>query len=200
MSSDKVLYVNPETKDVIATGNVGIGTTQPLAKLHVNGNVFGVGLVIQCATVNYTEQTSYSAPNTITPTQISALNITITPKKTTSKIVLQWMVNGEGLNNSVYLVYRDSTPIGFNTTIGNVQQSGVTASPYDPDSNTTPYNITITWIDFPNTTSTIVYSIRIRSSTTGSADTFYLNRTMASYVGDFNEGLCSTGIAWEVSL
>ena len=49
-----VLYVNPETKDVVATGNVtagnivaignitasgnvGIGTTQPLTKLQVNG-------------------------------------------------------------------------------------------------------------------------------------------------------------------
>lgn len=39
MSSDKVLYVNPETKDVIATGNVGIGTDNPQEKLHVNGNV-----------------------------------------------------------------------------------------------------------------------------------------------------------------
>jgi hypothetical protein len=41
--SSQVLYVNPETKDVIAAGNiiangnVGIGTTQPNHKLHVIG-------------------------------------------------------------------------------------------------------------------------------------------------------------------
>jgi hypothetical protein len=40
MSSDKVLYVNPETKDVIATGNVGIGTTNPtLTKVQIHNSL-----------------------------------------------------------------------------------------------------------------------------------------------------------------
>jgi len=198
MSSDKVLYVNPETKDVIATGNVGIGTTQPLAKLHVNGNLYCPGSVVQCQTVVYSAQTTYTAPAAITPTEVSVLNIAITPKRLNSKIVLQWMINCEVGLETVFLVYRDSILIGYNTAQGNVQWSCVAVAPYDNNNASTPSNINITWIDTPNTTSVTTYSVRVRASDTSYANTLFLGSTFTT-LGTFNyEATCSTGTAWEV--
>ena len=199
MSSDKVLYVNPETKNVIAMGNVGIGTATPTAKLHVEGGSFySPGSVVQCATTLYTEMTTYTAPITITPTEITVLNVTITPKRANSKIVLQWMINGEIVYDSLFLVYRDSTPIGYNTTSGfNAVWSGVTTAPFDNNDSSTPGNTTVNWIDLPNTTSAVTYSVRIRTSG-GAAYTLYLGRTVASTGTGGYETTCSTGVAWEI--
>ena len=198
MSSDKVLYVNPETKDVVATGNVGIGTTQPLAKLHVNGNLYCPGAVVQCQNVLYTDQTTYTVPSSLTPTELTVLNLIITPKRANSKIVLQWTINYESPNSVVFLVYRDATLIGYNTAQGNVQWSGVATAPFDNDNYSTPSNTTIAWTDLPNTTSAISYSVRIRSSDTGNAYTLYLNRPIASTGQSAYEATCSMGTAWEV--
>ena len=200
MSSDKVLYVNPETKDVIATGNVGIGTTNPLSTLHVNGSLYCPGAVVQCQTVVYTQHTTYSLPAVLSPTEMSVLNISITPKRSSSKIVLQWMINCEAQWNTVFLVYRNSTLIGYNTSEGNVQWSSVSCIPFDNEQGTTPANVSVSWIDLPNTTSSTTYSVRVRTSestSNSSNNTIYLNRTI--YSNTYNqEAMCSTGLAWEV--
>jgi len=186
----------------LGTGDVGIGTTNPTATLHVaDGKFYSPGSVVQCATTLYTATTTYSAPNTITPTEISVLNVTITPKRADSKIVLQWMINGEANQDVVFLVYRGSTPIGFNTASGNVQWSGVSCVPYDNNDASTPFNITVNWIDLPNTTNQITYSVRVRSSNTdtGSSYSLYLGRTVSFSTGvSIYETVCSTGAAWEI--
>ena len=185
--------------DSIVSGNVGIGTTAQ-AKLHVvgdtivTGNFYSPGSVVQCITTLYTATTTYSAPNTITPTEITVLNLTITPKRANSKIVLQWMINGEIHQDAVFIVYRNAIPIGFNTEYGNIQNSGITAAPYDQNESSTPGNMIVNWIDLPNTTTSVIYSVRVRSSTTA-AYTLYLNRTVAGTANQ--EILCSTGVAWE---
>jgi len=198
-NSKSVVKALPSQVTVLANGNVGIGTTNPTATLHVaDGKFYSPGSVVQCATTQYTAYTSFSIPSSLAPTEISVLNITITPKRANSKIVLQWMISGEVTDpNSIFLVYRDTTPIGFNTTSGNVQWSGVTAMTYDTNENGSLFNISVNWIDLPNTTNPITYSVRIRSSNS-SPLTLYLNRAVSSTGQNAYENTCSTGVAWEI--
>jgi hypothetical protein len=164
----------------------------------INGSFYSPGSVVQCITTLYTAMTTYSAPNTITPTEITVLNVTITPKRANSKVVLQWMINGDINHETIFLVYRDSTAIGFNTTSGsNAQWSGVTASPSDNDVNSTPQNIIVNWVDLPNTTNAVTYSVRVRASG-GVAYTLYLGRSAGTTGSQAYETPCSTGVAWEI--
>lgn len=179
-------------------GNVGIGTTLPQASLHVaKGDVYIPGTIIQCVNVTYSAQTTYSAPTGLTPTEISVLNLTIIPKRFNSKIILDWMINGEIHQDNIFLVYRDTTLIGYNTAQGNVQWSGVTAATYDYDQNSTPNSMRVAFIDTPNSVNVTTYSVRVRSSSTA-AYTLYLGRTVGSLGASAYEATCSVGVAWEV--
>jgi len=90
-----VLYVNPETKDVIAgnvtagniiaTGNVGIGTTQPLAKLHVNGSFYASGCIVQVVMKKINTSTVVSVVGQYVTTVVSGA---ITPKYSTSTLLI----------------------------------------------------------------------------------------------------------------
>lgn len=181
-----------------ANGNVGLGTTLTNAALHVhNGDVYIPGSIIQCITTSYAQQTTYSAPNSITPTEMSVLNLNIAPKRSNSQIFLDWNITGEAVADVVFLVYRNTTPIGYNSA-SNAQWSGVAAIPLDIDTASTPANIRVSWIDSPNTTSTVTYSVRVRSSTTATAYTMSLNRTGNSVGASAYEATCSQGIAYEI--
>ena len=181
-----------------AMGNVGIGTTLTTAALHVhNGNIYIPGTIIQCVTTTYTQQNTYSAPSTLTPTEITNLSLSIAPKLSNSQIFVDWTINGEANEDVVFLVYRDNTPIGYNSS-SNAQWSGVASIPADINTSSTPANVRISWIDSPNTTATVKYSVRVRSSTTATAYTLYLNMTLGSVGTNAYEATCSQGIAYEI--
>jgi hypothetical protein len=67
------------------TGDVGIGTVSPGAKLHVNGDIYSPGVICQ------TQQYEYSSVGTVVITSgtLTLLNCLFTPKFSNSKILIQ---------------------------------------------------------------------------------------------------------------
>jgi hypothetical protein len=182
---------------MLSNGNVGIGTSNPQVTLDVSGTCFARGHVIQTVTVQDTTHSVISIPiNTLVT--ISTLNLVITPKKANSTIVLQWMVNGEVAENTIFVVMRNGSAIGLNTDGGSAIWSGTASAAWDNNLASTPSNYYISWIDTPNTTSATTYSLGIKDTNTSAAYTLYLNRTLDTPLQDFRESLISCGVAWEV--
>ena len=180
ITADGDLIVDTDTLHInSSTHQVGIGTSTPItgSKLHINGPFYSPGMPVQCISENVHDIVTYAANTTgrfITP-----LDIVITPKFSNSKIHLQWTTNGEVHQDNVFRIYRDGNLIGYNTNIdSNNRWNGVASGAYDRNESTTPCNITITWVDTPQTTNTITYQIYVQSSSAGSYP-YYLNRTYA---------------------
>ena len=100
-----------------------------------------------------------------------------------------WRMEFEAHYDVIFRVYRDSTLIGYNTVSGNVQWSGVTTGAYETDENSTPQQSIITWIDSPNTTSTVTYKVYAQDSN-GQSRAVYLNRPKGSSgAGNYETGV-----------
>jgi hypothetical protein len=153
--------------------------------------------VIQVVTIMTHDRVTYSLPqdNLIT---ITPVNISITPRFSSSKILVQWTLNGEDHHDTSFCVLRNGTLIGFNTQAGNVRWSGVIAGDYDVDHNSTPNNIKIEWFDNPGTTSSVTYSVAARPSSQYTG-WYALNRTINRLGEDAYENGVSTAIAWEIA-
>lgn len=185
---------------ISSTGDVGIGTSNPRTLLDVSGGMYAPGHIIQVQTVQTSVQNTYNAAIGNVLTIVTPLDIVITPKKANSKIMLQWMLNGEIYQDILFVVMKNNTPVGFNTTSGNVYTSGTVAGLYDVNENSTPGNFKIFWIDnnVGNTTPQ-TYSIGVKSTQSSTAYTLYLNRCINSLGGDEYEALVSNGVAFEIA-
>jgi hypothetical protein len=113
-----------------------------------------------------------------TTQQIAALNTSITPTASDSKILVTFSFCGEGHWNNVWRLYRGGTEIGRSTQNTNYW-TGFKPANYDPDVNTTPTNHHFVYVDSPATTSSINYNIRAAEST----NTNYSFRLNRSYGG-----------------
>lgn len=154
--------------------------------------------VIQTVVVRSDLRATYSAPNSGNGTQITPLNLTITPTRFDSVIWLRWTLFYEAHHDTVFTVQQGTSLIGFNTYRGNVRWSGILTPLYDNDYATTPQNSTINW--FVNAGSTVArtYSLCIRSSSSGNY-TLALNRSLQSIGSESIENGVSYGIAREIS-
>lgn len=150
------------------------------------------GKVVQTVYVRSDVRTTYTALNSGNGTQITQMNLTITPTRADSTIWLRWTMFYEMHHDCGFVVHRDSNLIGYNTSRGNVRFSNILTPHYDNDYASTPQNDTINWFDRPNTTSAVTYQLAVRSSS-GTSYTFALNRSVSNAGADSGH---EVGVSW----
>jgi hypothetical protein len=166
--------------------------------------IYAPGSVVQVQTVRSDSRTTISSPISGNGTTITQLNLAITPKFANSKLIMQWMINGEMHENNVILVHRNGSLIttagetAYNSEAGNSRWSGVASSIYDADVASTIENYFIQYFCTAGSTSAQTFAPAVRASG-GTAYTFFLNRTSAGTLTDNQESTISTGIIWEIA-
>jgi hypothetical protein len=166
--------------------------------------LYAPGSVVQVQTVRSDAKVTFSSNNSGNGTTITPLNLSITPKFANSKLIMQWMMNGEQHQDNVFLIHKDGALIttagetGYNSEAGNARWSGIASGFYDQNESSTPSNWFIQYSCISGTTVSQTFAPATRSSG-GSNFTFYLNRTFGSFGGDGHENMVSTGTIWEIA-
>ena len=149
-------------------------------------------------TTTYTTATSITAPNSVPGVNIPELNLTITPQYSDSVIELKFNVFHETNNDNVFRITRNIN--GADVLVvpaTNIWEGGIDVPKYDTQTNSTPEVTKVRWYDEPNTTSPVTYKLWINSSSTGGAQTVYLNRAYSNAGASLYENGVSTSAAIE---
>lgn len=179
----------------VTVGNISPATGN---QITVSGRLIQQGTVIQTVYTGTAVRTTYAANNSGNGTQVTQLNLTITPTRSDSVIWLRWTVFYEMHHDCGFVVQRDGSLIGYNTYRGNVRWSNILTPLYDNDYSTTPQQSTINWFDPAGSTSARTYQLAVRSTSSGNY-TFALNRSLNSAGTDGQEVGYSWGWAREIS-
>lgn len=184
--------------DLVVSGNVVVGGTLTSSS---NNTTYSPGTVIQTGYIRTDARTTFSAPTTLDATPVSALNLSITPRFSNSMILCQWIISGEMQADTGFVIFKNGVLAsdGYNLQAGNVQWSSFCVMPYDVDNSSTPHNIKIMYVGFPGGTGLVTYGIAVRSSNPAAAQTFFLNRTVASEGAAAQENGVSLGIIQEIA-
>lgn len=160
-------------------GNILVATGSKLVGTDVGSVYAPGGQVIQTIYKRVDDKLAISfAAAGSTGSFITQLDTSITPKFPNSKILVQACLTFEVQNDTVFRLYRDSTPIGINVNDSNYW-SGTWITNYDPDLSSTPNTHTFMYMDTPGVNAQCTYRIMIQSGGVG-ANTFYLNRSVGS--------------------
>jgi len=200
------LAVNTDKMTVAsATGNTVIAGT-----LDVTGNITGgassvlyvPGSIVQ---VQYyqTDTTNDTTVSQATTTNVASMQVAITPKSTSSKILIEVMWNGEvgddlvNAYNTLFFLKRDSDELKA-TAAGNrlVGISGIMGS-FD-SSGSTPDSCHIRYFDAPASTSAITYTLAARNDYNTTTNV-YTNRTEADSDTTSNERMMSNISVTEIA-
>lgn len=147
---------------------------------------------------------TYSTPTSGEGRRIKELEISIKPKKTTSLLLLRWMINFEMHHDEMFVIHRNGQLIrnpgeeAYNNVVGDVRWSGVGTSAYDYNNNSTLENLCLQLVVTANSTNWQTYAPAVRD-TGGSSQTFALNRALGSAGTDSYENTVSTAMIMEIA-
>ena len=157
---------------LLNSGNVGIGITNPSAKLHVNGNFYAPGSVVQLQTRTFC--LPYSTTSS-TYTYTGAY-VDIIPKFANSKLFVMFdgliYLGGNGAVGAGLKGYRSINGGTDQQIYAGEEYSGATTSPHNLAlyANAAGYmhsRVSLSFGDTPNTSSSVRYKIYARSHDTG---------------------------------
>jgi len=173
------------------TSNVGIGTNLPLAKLHVNGTFYAHDAIRQIVQSVKTDTSSTNSTSFID----TGVSVTITPKTSTSKILISYSVNAGVNNGHGYLrLVRDGTPIAIGDAAGSRYQC--THAPRGDTHNQDIIPCSMEFLDVPATTSAVTYKIQMAVAV--SVYYIYINRNHSNADSVYSGRTASTITAKEI--
>jgi hypothetical protein len=156
-----------------ASANIITVPTGHTLRSATTGGIYIPGSVIQVVTATMTS--TFSSSGT-TPAAVTGLAVTITPRFSTSKVVVFGQLYGNGTSGSTQLfayLYRNGSIVNTGVTAASGQLANCIGRYYIADANisgTIPYS----WTDNPATTSAITYQIYVGAE---AAAAVYVNRT-----------------------
>lgn len=138
------------------------------------GTVSRSGGVLQVVSTTKTDVFSESVANNTFGSTVPGLTVDITPRSTSSKMHITGSINVDGFSVTGFVVYRGSTPLAVGDAAGS--RTPLTAGNVPNFSNNFVETIPINFLDSPNTTSTVTYSIKLWNASSATR-TLYLNRS-----------------------
>jgi phosphate-selective porin len=158
----------------------GLPINNNIIDIPAGHTLYSPGSIVQTISINKTD--TWSAA-TATPIDIPGMSISITPKLSTSKILLMAHVNvcAHTTTSSALRFARNGTPVG----IGDAAGSRVRVTARGSNSNSAWMdNVAMNFLDSPETSSQITYTVQGMPHSSGW--TIYVNRSQSD--GDTNQG------------
>ena len=181
-------------------GDFKMGNNTVLTQSGTANPTFGSGAPTGCVIqVKSTTKTDANfTHNTSTVTTITGLTVTITPKSTSSKIlILGSICFGRSNANSGYplKLFRDSTEIGSGDSAGS-RPVGISTLNMPGHGQYFMDHKHVNFLDSPNTTSEITYSFRVVSR---DGSTIYINRSQDDADAVYSDRGSSTITVMEIA-
>jgi len=182
-----------------------VGTGSPAFPNKIPSGSMPSGSVIQV--VSTTKTDTFSSTNSAVFTDITGLNLSITPLSASSKILVTSVVHASASTDAnsqpqvlQLRLLRDGSPINIGDASGSITQATSSVQSTRRVINLGPANFPFptNFLDEPNTTGTITYNYQIRTDSTGGV-TAFVNRERGESNNNDSARVASTITLMEIA-